>query len=110
MTLEIESLSDRHLRRWYQDYNRKWFSGDLPEHTDILYAPVQGCLADVGYCPAHDFVLRINPRFAVDTCMVRMTLLHEMVHMKLWPYKIHGKRFQVEMQKLAVLGAFRGLW
>lgn len=103
-------LSDKQLRRWYREYNQRWFSGELPESIDILYAPITGCLGDVIDCPAEDFIIRINPQCAFDTRMVRMILLHEMAHVAVWPYAWHGGKFQDEMQRLAALGAFKGLW
>jgi hypothetical protein len=106
----MESLSDKHLRRWYREFNRRFFSAALPEDIDLLYAPVERCLADVTFCPAQEFVLRINPRYAIDTRVVRLTLLHEMAHVKLWPYRTHGPQFEAEMQRLANIGAFKGLW
>lgn len=42
--------------------------------------------------------------------MWRMTLLHEMAHMALWPDRKHGKKFTAEMLRLAQLGAFDKLW
>lgn len=104
-------LSDKQLLRWYREYNRKWFSAALPEDIDILFAPVDDCtVAKLNDCDVQNYVLQINPRYLVDTCMVRMTLLHEMAHIKLWPYKAHGVRFQQEMLRLAKAGAFKGLW
>lgn len=106
----VSVLSDRQLIRWYREYNSKWFSAELPDEIDILYAPVEGCFADVTPCRAQEFILRIDPRFAHDSATVRMTLLHEMVHIKVQPYRWHGVRFQEEMQRLANAGAFKGLW
>jgi hypothetical protein len=82
----------------------------LPDEIDILYAPVEGCFADVTPCKALEFVLRIDPRFAHDSRTVRITLLHEMAHIKLSPYRTHGPKFEAEMQRLAAAGAFKGLW
>lgn len=103
-------LSDTKLRRWYREYNRRFFGGALSDDVDILYAPVEGCCADVDNCPAHDFVLRINPAYAINVGFVRLALLHEMVHIKLWPCQTHGAAFQREMKRLAAADAFRGLW
>ena|ERR1700744_668168 len=102
-------LSDKQLRRWYREYNQKWFSGELPEDTDVLYAPIEGTHGDaLGH--ADQSVIRINPACAIDSRIIRMTLLHEMVHVALWPYNTHGARFEAEMLRLAAAGAFKGLW
>jgi predicted metal-dependent hydrolase len=42
--------------------------------------------------------------------MAKMTVLHEMVHVKLAPYLGHGKKFQDEMKRLAEMNAFKGMW
>lgn len=38
------------------------------------------------------------------------TILHEMVHLTLKGRDRHGKAFEREMQRLARLGAFKGIW
>ena len=35
---------------------------------------------------------------------------HEMSHIKLHPYRKHGKKFNAEMLRLAEAGAFNDLW
>lgn len=103
-------LSDRRLRNWYRNFNRLWFAEGLPEDVDVLYAPVEGCSGRT-FPEDHDaFVIRINPQFSVCERMTRLTLLHEMVHVELWPYATHGPRFEARMQELAAAGAMRGLW
>jgi len=42
--------------------------------------------------------------------VMHMTVLHELAHCRLYPYMAHGKRFNNEMIRLAVRGAFNGLW
>ena len=42
--------------------------------------------------------------------VAKSVLLHEMAHIKLHPYRKHGKRFNAEMLKLAEAGAFNDLW
>ncbi|HTV07820.1 MAG TPA: SprT-like domain-containing protein [Candidatus Aquilonibacter sp.] len=103
-------LSDRQLRRWYRDFNRRFFGGCLPSDADVLYAPVDGAHGDALVESNGEFTVRINPACAIDWRIVRMTLLHEMAHLKLWPYRAHGERFEKEMQRLACAGAFKGLW
>jgi predicted SprT family Zn-dependent metalloprotease len=103
-------LSDSQLRRWYRDYNRRFFGGALPADADVFYAPIDGAHGDALGESNGEFTLRINPACAIDLRVVRMTLLHEMAHLKLWPYRTHGPRFEQEMQRLAVAGAFKGLW
>lgn len=106
----LERLSDKRLRRWYRENNERWFNGRLPDDVDVIYAPVSGCSGMVTQDNAEDFILTINPKYAIDMKAVRITLLHEMVHIDLAPYYTHGERFQNAMKRLAVMGAFRGLW
>ena len=104
-------LCDRRITNWYRVYNERWFNGELPEDVDVLWAPVKGCCADVDvlYSDPESYILRINPAFALDKNIARINLIHEQVHIKLWPYKKHGPRFHTEIQRLAALGAYRGL-
>jgi hypothetical protein len=57
------------------------------------------------------FQIRINPSISGWAEIWKLTLLHEMVHVKLWPrHKKHTKKFHSEMLRLAQLGAFNSLW
>ncbi len=103
------NLSDGWLAGWYRRYNERYFAGDLPDEVDVLYAPVKGCCADVLPGELDDFVLRINPAFALDASIARITLLHEMVHIKLWPNRRHGAAFYEEIKRLAQAGAYKGI-
>jgi hypothetical protein len=103
-------LSDRRLRGWYREFNRRWFEDGLPEDVDVLYAPVEGCSGEMVPEDRDSFVIRINPRYQVCSGIARLTLLHEMVHVELWPYVTHGPKFEARMRKLAAAGAMRGLW
>ena len=104
------TLSEPSLRRWYRDFNRRWFANRLGHEVDILYAPIEGCWGDTRPDDPECFVIRINPRYSLCTRSARLTLLHEMVHVELWPYAAHGPRFEARMQALAAAGAMRGLW
>lgn len=103
------NLSDAELRRWYRQYNRRWFADELPDDIDVLYAPVDGLCGEVSEGEAGDLIVRINPAYALDTRIARITLLHEMAHIKLWPKRNHGTVFQRELQRLAIAGAYKGL-
>lgn len=101
-------LCDRQLRRWYRELNAKWFDGHLLD-VDLLYAPHQGCSGTADQDRVGNIIL-INPAYALDARTVKLTLLHEMAHISLWPYRWHGEKFQEEMQRLAQLGAFKRIW
>lgn len=100
--------SDRQLVRWYQKYNRLYFGGQLPD-AYVWYEVPAGAYAD---CNLVEGVwrVRINPALAGWPQIAQWTLLHEQVHIKLHPYKKHGKRFDIEMLRLAHEGAFDDLW
>lgn len=105
---ERTPLTPRRLRRWYRRFNRRYFDNKLPPRI-----PLKLVEANRGYLSGdtHETcVLAINEAYYWDTGIGRMTMLHEMVHLKLFPYPGHGPKFQEEMKRLARLGAFEHLW
>lgn len=54
--------------------------------------------------------IQLDPALREYGAIVRLTLLHEMAHLHLFPYRYHGKKFDAEMLRLAAHGAFSGLW
>jgi hypothetical protein len=111
----------RNLERIYRTYNKKFFDGTLPADTRVWWVRIKE--ADEKCCvhgvtlgledneTKHlSFEIFINPDTHVDKSQLRMTLLHEMAHVKLYPYLGHGKRFEEEMTRLALRGAMKGLW
>ena len=113
-------LSDRKLRRWYREFNKKWFEGQLPANTEVWYEHVEGACAMVEYdgCgvtfdeSTDTFLIRINPALGWSNRLAAFALLHEMCHIAvgLNPKYNHGVRFQHRMLLLAGAGAFRKLW
>jgi hypothetical protein len=102
-------FGDRELHRLYRQYNARWFGGELPEDVDCFFAPVEDCHGLV-WQESGGWILQINPKYLVDANLWKITLLHEMAHLKVLPYWRHGAPFQAEMQRLAIAGAFRRLW
>lgn len=102
--------SDRQLRRWYRDYNRRYFGGRLPVDTVCYYSTVDHCYGDCACDAAGRFTIRVNPDITSRRCSRRFTLLHEMAHVAVWPRRTHGKYFDSEMLRLANAGALKGLW
>ena len=110
--------SDPLLTKWYKQYNKKYFNNDLPVENVILCwepIPEHDALCSKIYeadtdKDTGDFLIRIDPMYVSSERISRLTLLHEMLHIKLWPYVSHGDRFQKEMIMLAVAGAFKKLW
>jgi hypothetical protein len=112
--------SDPTLRRWYLKFNDQWFGAALPYDLEVFWEPARGALGDTcelrgAYIDGRDtgkpeMLIRIDPTLRFSSAMAQMTLLHEMVHVKLHPHMAHGKRFNAEMLKLATFGAFNGRW
>ncbi len=102
--------SDPLLRKWYQTYNRKYFGGSLSDDVTLFWEQSSEVYGDCNEMPDGDMVIRINPAIMGFTPLWQLTLLHEMAHLKLWPYENHGKPFQVEMLRLAALGALKKIW
>lgn len=103
-------LCDKQLQRAYRKYNKLWFNDELPHDVDCFFSPVDDCYGQLQEEDNGEWTIQINPKFFVDDRMWHMVLLHEMAHLKVRPYQLHGKKFQDEMIRLATAGAFRGLW
>ncbi len=108
--------SDRQLKRWYAKYNREFFDDKLPQDTVIYWCPSPGAHADT--CPVFEvaagvFEIKIDPAIQGITCFWRMILLHEMIHVALWPRHPkhqHGRLFIAEKDRIYALGALKKLW
>jgi len=110
---------DEELEALYRHYNRKYFANKLPKHTLVGWASrmsgpttIAEAICMIGMDPA----IRIRRKISDNNSLVRMSMLHEMVHIKLHyltpgGHKVeHGPRFQAEMLRLAKKGAFAKLW
>lgn len=111
----------------YATYNTRYFGGKLPvvdiEMIDLKSHDYYGKCSEPGQPkyrtrrpkeprPAR-FKIQISKWTKKNPKILAMTLLHEMVHVKLWDVPgitDHGRRFDKEMTRLAVAGAFNGLW
>ena len=103
------NLCHRELQKVYEAYNRRWFMGALPDDVDCMFAPTEGCIGLV-HMENGGWLLTIDPKYAIEGRMWRLTLIHEQVHLLLNPYLTHGQQFQDAMKGLAGMGAFRMLW
>lgn len=108
--------SDRQLKHWFDKYNAKHFGGQLPTDTLIYWEPPSDSYGET--CPVYEvedkkFLIKLDPALKGVPDYFKILLLHEMVHVKLWPKHPkhqHGQIFQEEMKRLAIEGAFRTLW
>lgn len=100
--------SDPQLKRWYAKYNRLYFEEKLP-NASVWWEPTAGAYADCDLLEG-GWRIRVNPSISGWVAMAKWSLLHEMVHIKLHPYRKHGKKFNAEMLRLAEIGAFNDIW
>jgi hypothetical protein len=103
--------SDRQLRRWYRNYNIRYFGGKLPATISLIYETTDRCFGDCWLTPQGWFRIRVDPDRNFGRQSRRFTLLHEMAHVNLWGFNHHhGPIFNAEMLRLANAGAMKGLW
>ena len=93
------------LQRVYKYYNRRYFGSLLPTDTPVYWEKI----SEYGCITTEDEII-LNSAYRKVAEVWRLTLLHEMVHLYLKPYRGHGKRFQQEMVRLAKQGALKYLW
>lgn len=104
--------SDKQLKHWLEKYDRAYFGGELASHVIIYWEPPPQ--ADGNTCPIYEvdagqFVIKLDPAIKGHSCYWKITLLHEMAHVKLWtkhPKHQHGKLFKGEIRRLLDAGAF----
>ena len=112
--------SHRTLKRLYNEYNRKYFSGKLPSIEINFITPGQMKKffgLNRATCAVTCFkegttetvAIYISRNFLKCWRYVRADLLHECVHVA-HPKADHGKVFQDEMKRLAMRGAFEDVW
>lgn len=111
--------SDPQLRRWYLDFNRRYFAGELPTDTvTVFWEPIGGALALCSEVEnsGGELQIRVNPALRLVGSRPRysaakLALLHEMVHVKWWTHRVehHGRRFDEELQRLCQYRSFRNL-
>jgi hypothetical protein len=112
--------TDKRLTGWYHQYNKKYFDNKLTSHVtvgwDLEIEADAGRTHGVRFHPKEDGIdlevatIHLHPDKHVGSTDARFTLLHEMCHLRLLPWTRHGKKFNDEMRRLAILGAFDDLW
>lgn len=108
---------DKRLQKLYVKYNKLYFDNSLPSDVqvgwvaypeDSVHIAETATLDEDNGVIHHTIYIGESIR-SLDT-VVKMTLLHEMVHVKIHPYNKHGRKFDEEMLRLASRGAFNKLW
>lgn len=105
--------SDPQLRFWLLRFNELYYGGELP--TDRIAVWWEPCGKDAATTRLEDedeYVIRVDPSLTGLLRHAKKDLLHEMAHVKLWPFrklKDHGKRFDAEIQRLCGFRSYRRL-
>lgn len=105
------------LQTIYRTYNRKYFDNTLPEilvgynTLEQMYATLAvNCWTTEEDGLEHtELQIHIDPERHHGSEQERMTLLHEMAHVKVLPHRKHGKQWKEEMTRLFLRGAFWGI-
>ncbi len=107
--------SDPTLRRAYNNINAAFFDNRLPD-VELMWESCHGNLGETFEIVAieetggvADLGIRICPSIRWAKTMWKQTLLHEMCHVKLYPYLGHGDKFDREIQRLCTFKSYRKL-
>lgn len=109
---------DKRLQNYFDKFNKAYFDGSLHDVTvgwdDELKELTEGLTVAIQEeDDTRMLFFRVNMNVSLKggtTNVILLTLLHEMCHVKLYPYMKHGRRFQEEMKRLALRDAFKGIW
>lgn len=114
-------MTEKELAKLYTRYNKKYFDGKLPDTIPVVFVDMSktenGGLCttyhEQGLVPLHTIYL--DSTFKEYNTLLKMFLLHEMAHAKLYPSGAHddGKEeqaFDEEMMRLAFRGALHKIW
>lgn len=107
--------SDKRLKRFYDKLNKLYYENRLSDDTQVGWNDEIG---GYGLTIAIDdeetqhkiFMIYVDKKKHFDFRQVLMTIVHEIAHVALYPCMNHRKKFQNELRRLAMLGAFDNLW
>jgi hypothetical protein len=127
MVPTIEELRIIDLMRDYRAIRKNYFGSTIPPVEDVLIRflsrkeicrfvgkdeTVGACLVGRYSTNPFPYILAVADDLSVNE--TRITLLHEMAHMKVdirhRRARGHGKHWQAEMKRLARIGAFENWW
>ena len=94
---------------FYDWANQKYFKYQLPNVAIGFYKEKDMDYYGCSFTPMgarHVHTIALNPKFKEWSKVVKITILHEMVHVKLRGLGGHGPRFQKELHRLVKAGAF----
>jgi SprT-like family protein len=115
--------NSRSLCNWYKKYNKLYFDDRLTK--DVLVGWNTDWPEDSDHCATHSGIrfteeedgaehhselIQLDPKQHIGARDERLSLLHEMCHVALFPNSTHGKKFKNEKRRVAMLGALDDLW
>ena len=106
-------MTNRELHRKYRRFNRSYFGNKLPKTliTEFVNFKNGGTMGrTLGTKHLRPKEIQISNEFKNCPAVIIPTLLHEMVHAENPKRRGHGEWFDVRMLKLAIDGAFNGIW
>lgn len=108
-------ITNQELRFAYKTFNRAYFSNRLPKDMPVFFQKRLIRQGKLGKTAVHlqtnrPLWIEISPQIRFSGKIVRLTLLHEMVHVENPKPAGHGVWFEKRMMALAKAGAFRGYW
>jgi len=107
--------TDQRLRRLYNKYNRLLFDGQLPESTVLgwdtaLHGDKLGQTISIEEDGNKYYIVSISTEIKKLPIIVHQTLVHEMSHIRLYPFMKHGKgKWKDEVIRVVVKGGWE-LW
>ena len=93
--------TQKRLLALYQRYNRRYWNGELPPYK----IEIRRCRRCSGFTLHRSFMIAINVAGHVNDDEVRLTLLHEMVHVAALDSPAHSLDFWQEVDRLLGKGA-----
>lgn len=115
--------SSSSLSHWYKKFNKLYFDDKLPK--DVLVGwnddwpeNSDACATHIGVkftrdedgADHHTELIQLDPKQHLGARDGRLSLLHEMCHVALFPNSTHGIKFKNEKRRVAMLGALDDLW
>jgi predicted metal-dependent hydrolase len=95
------------LPQVFKQYNRKYFGNKLNISAIDFGKPTYHAHAETTFFDSADPIITINTRLMNSGRLVRIVLLHEMVHVS--GCMNHGRAFVRHIKKLVRLGAYDDL-
>lgn len=120
-----DAKSNPQLKRWFNEFNRKFFHGRLQRNTIVCYSRHNGCVARFLSRNFNDndiALINLDPFHKRSQKLTRMSLFHEMAHQyiddvleivdrcKYHKECSHGRAWKKLMRSLAARGAFDRYW